>query len=69
MYDAFVAYVNVDKFYYKKLSFGLIQAIIKLYEFPPIDCFRIEVSFESLYGTCNFYFVLVLPAYAKILIT
>ncbi len=47
----------------------MIQAIIKLYEFPPIDCLRIEVSFESLYGTCNFYLVFVFPAYAKILIT
>jgi len=30
------------------MSFGLIQAIIKQYEFPPIDCLRIEVSLESL---------------------
>lgn len=46
-----------------------MQAIIRLQEFPPIDCFNIEVSFESLYGTCVFYFPLPLPDSAKILIT
>lgn len=51
------------------MSFGLIQAIIRLYEFPPMDCFRIEVSFESLYGTWAFYLPFPLPDSANILIT
>lgn len=48
IYEALVAYVSVDTFSYKNWSHGFIQAIIRLYEFPPIDCFKIEVSFESL---------------------
>lgn len=48
MYDAFVAYVKVDMFYSRNWSLGFMQAIIKLYELPPIDCFRIDVSLESL---------------------
>jgi len=70
IYDAFVAYVRVDKFYYKNASLGFMQAIIKLYEFPPMDCFRIDVSLESRYGTCTFYFeFLFFPASDRILIT
>ena len=56
-------------FYYKNWSPGFIQAIIKLYELPPIDCFRMDVSFESQYGTWTFYFPLPLLASERILIT
>jgi hypothetical protein len=27
-----------------------MQAIIKQYEFPPIDCFNIDVNFDYRYG-------------------
>jgi hypothetical protein len=47
----------------------LIQAIIRQYELPPMDCFRIDVSFESLYGTCTFYLFLFLLTSANIDIT
>ena len=56
-------------FYSKNWSFGLMHAIIKLYEFPPIDCFKIDVSFESRYGTWIFYLPFDLPASDKILMT
>jgi hypothetical protein len=42
----FVAYVRVEMFYSKKLSFGVMHAIIRQYELPPIDCFKIDVSLE-----------------------
>lgn len=51
IYDALVAYVSVEMFSSKNKSLGFMHAIIKEYEFPPIDCFKIDVSFESLYGT------------------
>ena len=69
IYDALVAYVRVDRFYSIKLSLGLIQATIRLYEFPPIDCFKMDVSLESLYGTWTLSLVFVFPASAKTLIT
>lgn len=48
MYDALVAYVKVEMFSSRKVSLGLRHAIISEYELPPMDCFRIEVSLESL---------------------
>jgi hypothetical protein len=47
MHEAFVAYVRVDKLSSKNASLGVMQAIIRQKEFPPIDCLRMEVSFES----------------------
>ncbi len=35
-------------------SEGGRQAIISVYEFPPKDCLRSEVNFESQYGICTF---------------
>lgn len=47
-----------------------MQAIIKEYEFPPIDCLSNDVNFESRYGTyCLSSFFVRLLFSARILIT
>lgn len=48
-----------------------MQAIIRQKLLPPIDCFKIEVSLESLYGTYCFYYLLSLgfEFYDKMFIT
>ena len=47
IWEALAAYYNVDKFSSKKRSAGERHAIIRVYEFPPRDCFKSEVSFDS----------------------
>lgn len=52
MFLAREAYLRVFKVSSKLYSAGEIQAIIVVLEFPPNESCKIQVSFESQYGTC-----------------
>ena len=52
MFQAHEAYLRVLRVSSKLYSAGDIQAIIVVLELPPKESYNIQVSFESLYGTC-----------------
>ena len=57
MFLALEAYLSVLRVSSKLYSAGEIQAIIVVLEFPPKESCKIQVSFESQYGTCYAFLV------------
>jgi len=51
---ALYANFKVDNVSENEVEAALIFAIILVFEFPPSESFKINVNFESLYGTCRY---------------